>query len=179
VLRLGEGDPTTVRRVARAMRRFLWFVKNDFRYTRPSSQAQRYDLRSSGRRLRNWGIGLVIPGVMATGLGAALVVFAGSCTSGGLTCLGPAIVRALGAVFLIPGAIVTAVGIPLIFMGVGKISDAKRPEHQLDFDAPRPTAPPRKTAPLDDGWWIVHHQRPVQRPGLGRRTFLMNIRFRF
>ncbi len=179
VLRLGEGDPTAVRRVARAMRRFLWFVNNDWRYTRPSSRAQRADLRSSGRRLRNWGIGLVIPGGLATGLGAVLVAYSLSCTSGGLTCLGHALIGALGAVFLIPGAIVTAVGIPMIFIGVGKISDSLRPEHQLDFDAPRPTVPPTRTAPLDDGWWIVRHQRRVERPDLGRRTFMMNLRFRF
>jgi hypothetical protein len=174
VLRL-KADPTAVRRIARAMRRALWFAKNDWRYTRPSSQALRYDLRSSGRRLRNWGIGLIVPGILATGTGAVLVAYSLSCTSGGLTCLGHALIGALGAMFLIPGAIVTAVGIPLIFVGVGKISDAGRPDHQLDYEAPRPVVSPEGTRPQNERRWIFRQQRWKLDPP----NFMMNLRFRF
>ena len=104
-----------------------------------------------------------------------MVAYARCCASGGFNSLGRAIIGALGVVILVPGVIASAIGIPLIFIGVGKISDAQRPEHQLDFDAPGPTAPPRKTAPPDERWWIVRKRRPDP----GRRSFMMNLRFCF
>jgi hypothetical protein len=161
-----------VAQVARAARRFLWLVRNDWRYIRPSTRVERRELRAEGRSRRNWGLLLTIGGVVFLGPGVGL---------SGLMLqaqrhhdfLGTLMYGVPGVPLLLVGLVATLVGIPVLVSGLKRLARARELEREAGDSgaavAPRPTRPEHEPRTL------AGQLHPTQ----GSAPFSMSLRFRF
>lgn len=159
-----SSDHEGLRALGVALNRLRLRIQGDVHLVRLSGKAEADWLKTSGRKLRSWGIGMTVVGALVTSVGLAMIFPALQ----GPRDLGSALVVGIGMWPTIGGSLSLITGVALWSAGAQRLSRAR----ELDFQNP-PDALAREGA-----WPFLLTCRSGPRPWARQYTlFSLTLRF--